>query len=306
MLRLFPPRLRFGRARRVRRLGVARAVLLLVLLAGMGAPAWGAEAQGAASGPAPEGRLVLDAAQVWDFAESLYRQGEYYRAVSEYQRLLYYFPQSAHAPAARVRIGEAYLLGGEPAQAWRHFDALLARSEPEERDGLLYRRGLAWLERYADRPYSLRLDAIGAGLRDLRGVAPASPEGARVAPFLAALEAPHDVPSRSPLLAGSLSAVIPGLGSVYVGRYAEGGLAFFVNALLISATVSSFQHDQPALGSVLGVFALAFYGGSIYAAASGAHKFNDRAQAAYLDDQRTRFGILLLPGGAGATIQRNF
>jgi hypothetical protein len=123
---------------------------------------------------------------------------------------------------------------------------------------------------------------------------------------LAALEAPHDVPSRSPLLAGSLSAVIPGLGSVYVGRYAEGGLAFFVNALLISATVSSFQHDQPALGSVLGVFALAFYGGSIYAAASGAHKFNDRAQAAYLDDQRTRFGILLLPGGAGATIQRNF
>ncbi len=284
--------------------GGIRALLLAVLLLA-GAPGWAAETSAPAGVPGPA-RMVLDAAQVWDFAESLYGQGEYYRAVSEYQRLVYYFPQSVQAPLARVRMGEAFLLGGEPAQALRQFDALLSAPEPQGRDGLLYRRGLAWLERDAGRPYSLRLESIDAGLRDFHDVTPGSPEEGKVAPFLAAMEQPHDVPSRSPWLAGSLSAVIPGAGSVYAGRYAEGGLAFFVNALLISAAVTAFHHDQPALGGVLGVFALAFYGGSIYAAVNGAHKFNDRAQAAYLDEQRTRFGILLVPGGAGATLQRNF
>jgi len=267
-------------------------------------PAWAAE-----TGPpalAREGRIVLSDSEVWDFAESLYRQGEYYRAVSEYQRLLYFFPASGHADAARIRIGQAYLLGREPAQALRHFDALLQREDADQRDGVLYWRGMAWLDREVDRPYSLRLESIEAALRDFHGLSPASPESRKVTPFLAALEEPHDVPSKSPALAGTFSAVIPGAGSMYVGRYAEGSLAFVVNALLISSTASAFQHHQPALGSVLGVFALAFYGGSIYAAVNGAHKFNDRAQAAYLDQQRTRFGIVVLPGGAGGALQRNF
>jgi hypothetical protein len=274
----------------------------------------GALALGAESVPPPapleegpgEGRIVLTGAQVWDFAESLYRQGEYYRAVSEYQRLLYFFPHSGTADAARIRIGQAYLLGGEPDRALLHFDALLQRGDATQRDGVLYLRGIAGLDRDADRPYSLRLESIQAGLRDLHGLTPESPEGRQAGPFLAALETPHAVPSKSPALAGTFSAVIPGSGSVYVGRYAEGALAFFVNALLISSTAAAFQHDQPALGAVLGVFALAFYGGSIYAAVNGAHKYNDRAQADDLDRQRTRFGILLLPGGAGAAIQRNF
>jgi len=253
-----------------------------------------------------EGRIVLSDTEVWDFAEFLYRQGEYYRAVSEYQRLIYFFPGSRQADAARIRIGQAYLLGGEPAQALRHFDALLQRADSRGRDDVLYWRGMAWLDREADRPYSLRLENIGSGLRDFHSLSPESPEGRKVIPFLAALEDPHDVPSKSPALAGTFSAVIPGAGSMYVGRYAEGSLAFVVNALLISSTASAFQHDQPALGSVLGVFALAFYGGSIYAAVNGAHKYNDRAQSEYLDQQRTRFGIVLLPGGGGGVIQRNF
>lgn len=270
--------------------------------------AWGGVAS--AQSPQPpsprDTRLVLSEAQVWDFAESLLRQGEYYRAVSEYQRLLYFFPQGEHTQEARLRIGTAYVLGGEPDQAVRHLDGLLALPDPPPRDTTLYLRGIAWLDRGADRPYRLRVDNIQAGLKDFHGIAAESPEGRKVAPFLQAVESAHEVPSKSPTLAGTFSAVLPGAGSVYVGRYAEGALAFFVNALLISSTASAYQHDQPALGTVLGVFALAFYGGSIYAAVNGAQKYNDRAQAADLDEQRTHFGILLLPGGASGALQRSF
>jgi tetratricopeptide (TPR) repeat protein len=253
-----------------------------------------------------ETRIVLTEAQVWEFAEALFRQGEYYRAVSEYQRLLYFFPQGEHTQEARLRIGQAYVLGGEPDQAVRHFDSLLARPDPPSRDTTLYLRGIAWLDRGADRPYSLRIENIQAGLRDFHGVAADSAEGRKATSFLQAMESPHDVPSKSPALAGTLSAALPGAGSVYVRRYAEGALAFFINALLITSTASAFQHDQSALGTVLGAFALAFYGGSIYAAVNGAHKYNDRALADDLDQQRTRFGILLLPGGAGSALQRSF
>lgn len=287
---------------------VTRIVLAFLLSAAM--PAGGATAlfaaESAPDAPPAEGRIVLAAEQVWDFAESLYRQGEYYRAISEYQRLLYFFPGSELAPAARLRIGEAYLLGGEPELAVRHFSMLLEQTDPAGRDPLLYLRGMAWLERGRARPYSLGEEDIQAGLRDFRALSPDSPQGRRSAPFVAAMEAPQDVPHKSPWLAGGLSAAVPGAGSVYVGRYAEGALAFFVDALFIASTVSAFQHDQPVLGAVLGVFALAFYGGSIYAAANGAHKYNDRARAAYLDEQRTRFGIVPLPGGVGASIHGRF
>jgi tetratricopeptide (TPR) repeat protein len=274
------------------------------IAAGGGAPSLASETE--TDAPGNETRIVLTAERVWDFAESLFRQGEYYRAVSEYQRLLHFFPRSEQAPAARIRIGEAYLLGGEAELAVRYFSVLLERAGSTSRDGLLYLRGMAWLERGSARPYSLRMEDIKAGLRDFRALAPDSPQGRAAAPFVAAMAVPQDVPYKSPLLAGSLSAVLPGAGSVYVGRYAEGALAFFVNTLFIVSTVSAFQNDQPALGAVLGVIALAFYGGSIYAAVNGAHKHNDRALAAYLDDQRVRFGIVLLPGGAGASIRGSF
>ncbi len=119
--------------------------------------------------------------------------------------------------------------------------------------------------------------------------------------FVQAMEEPGDVPSKSPWLAAGLSVVLPGAGSAYVGRYAEGALAFFVNAVFIYATVNAFEKDNDDLGVVLGVAALAFYGGAIYAAANGAHKFNDRARAAHLDRQRARFGIVVRHqrGGSG-------
>jgi hypothetical protein len=100
---------------------------------------------------------------------------------------------------------------------------------------------------------------------------------------------------------------VPGTGSFYVGRFAEGSLALFVNAVLIYATVNSFQRDQVGAGAVFGALALAFYGGAIYAAINGAHKFNDRARAAYLEEQRVRFGLVVPPaGGIGAAFERDF
>jgi TM2 domain-containing membrane protein YozV len=174
-------------------------------------------------------------------------------------------------------------------------------------DSLHYALALGYLERGKTRPYPLRLDGIDAALSELDAVGASSPVRPNAEGFVAALREPPELPDKSPWLAGTFSAVIPGAGSFYVGRYAEGSLALFVNAVLIYATVTSFEQDQVAAGTVFGALALAFYGGSIYAAVNGAHKFNDRAKAAYLDEQRVKFGLVVPPaGGIGAAFGTEF
>jgi hypothetical protein len=91
-----------------------------------------------------------------------------------------------------------------------------------------------------------------------------------------------------------------------VGRYAEGALAFFVNAVFIWATVEAFANDDDDVGIVLGIGALAFYAGNIYAAANGAQKHNDRARADYLERQRLRFGIVPQPDGLAGVLRLDF
>lgn len=254
------------------------------------------------------GRLVLTERGVWDYAETLFRGGEFYRAISEYKRLLHYFPDSSLERAARMRIGEAYLQGGEPGQGIAHLGVLLTlpRMAPF-RPELLYLRGIGRLELKRHLPYAQRADHVRAGLNDLSAIPAGWPGRKRVAAFVRAMEAPaRPLPSKSPWLAGGLSALLPGAGSAYGGRWSEGALAFFVNALFIGATVEAAREDDDDLAFVLGIGALAFYAGNIYAAVNGAYKFNDRIHAAHLEQQRVRFGLVLRPGGLGGILEKRF
>lgn len=281
------------------RLALSAALLLVTLTAGM--------ARGQTADDSGGERLALDAPAQWAYAEGLLAEGEYYRATTEYLRLRHFFPEHPRASAARLRLAEAHLRGGEAHRAVDRLEG--AEDAPEMRDWqaeALYLRGLARLEVDAHRPYPAREPHIAAALEDLRAVPPAWPGKPSLEGFVEAMENPPELPGKSPWLAGSLSAVLPGAGSAYVGRYREAGLAFFVNAVFIWATVEAFQQDRQALGTVLGVGALAFYGGAIYAAANGAHKYNDRARAAYLAEQRRRFGLSLQPGGLLAAYTERF
>lgn len=256
---------------------------------------------------AQDGAVMLDEGRLWAFAEDLLRRGEYYRAVTEYKRLLHFFPDGKQRQPARLRVGEALLLGGEAARAANHFEAALRDGWMAPRaDDIRYLLALSRLETGPRRPYPLREGEIGRALADLRSISEAWPGQARVAGFVGALSGPPELPQKSPWLAGGLSAVLPGTGSFYVGRYAEGSLALFVNALLFYGTTDALARQRDGLATVLGSLALAFYGGSIYAAANGAHKFNGRARAAYLNQQRIRFGIVVERGGLAGVFRKRF
>lgn len=80
---------------------------------------------------------------------------------------------------------------------------------------------------------------------------------------------------KSPFLAGTMSAIVPGSGQLYTGQSVSSALgAFLVNALLFTACHEAFDDDQDALGAGLGALALGFYSGNIYGAVNFAKQHN--------------------------------
>lgn len=255
------------------------------------------------------------ASSSFDFAESLYRQGDYYRAITEYKRLLFEQPQAAEAPLAQLRIGQSLMAGERWQEAATALQKLLERypqatetlrakllladipyrqgrfslageryrefaaeqqQHPQLRNQALYR--LAWtrIER-RDEPLALSLlEQLPA--EQAHGLAKA-------------LKASPATDVKSPALAGTLSALLPGAGQLYTGHHRDAGLALALNAAFIGAAAEAFDNDSPILGGILVFFELGWYGGNIVNAVNHAEQANRNAREQRLEGLRQRFGI---------------
>jgi hypothetical protein len=80
------------------------------------------------------------------------------------------------------------------------------------------------------------------------------------------------LPRRSPWLAGTLSAVVPGLGRVYLGRWQDGILSFFLVGVTAGISAHGFYQDgrSSVRGWLFGSTAAVFYLGNVYGSAVGA------------------------------------
>jgi len=248
------------------------------------------------------------------FAESLFAEGDYYRAITEYKRALSLSPPAPLAARLRLRIGQSYLDGGRSAAALPYFEALFGDPSFGASARLLAAR--AWLrERRFDSARELLAsllddpDPVPRGgarylagclaLRQGRGDAArehllAIPHGHPLADRAlgladAALRLPS-LPRKSPGLAGALS-LVPGLGHLYLGEPGTGLLAFTVNGLFGFAAADSFQGGHIGAGTLLAAVALFLYSGTIYGAVEGAHRFNRDAERNFLDALETEAGL---------------
>ena len=96
--------------------------------------------------------------------------------------------------------------------------------------------------------------------------------------------------TRRPWLAATLS-ILPGAGQVYAGSWQGAAVAFFLNAVLIGATVELAHHKLYVTAAAAGVASSFFYFGNIINAADLARRRNEMAaEPARLDLER-----LLLP-----------
>lgn len=253
--------------------------------------------------------IVLDASQQFQFAESYFTKGQYYRAVGEYERLIYFFPQEGRVELAMYRIGLSYLKGERFKQAIRAFGELIekykatklsarsylkisdcyvklkqfgrARStldnlleitqDQDVKDEALYRQGWICIEMDEWEKAHDSFERISQGNRDKFRVKHLSED----------MNRRELLKPKSPTTAGLL-AVVPGAGHLYCERYQDALIAFLLNGIMIYAAYEAFDQDNPGLGGLIAFFEIGLYSGNIYSAVSSAHKYNRKQKRDFL------------------------
>jgi hypothetical protein len=258
-------------------------------------------------------------AEVLGFADHLFGQRDYYRAITEYERFVYLFPTNPLAGRAGFSAALCYCNGGKFEAAipvLRSVREKFPASEEAREAGLVLAEIQYRLRNYSS-AISAVTDAIGeksdpdrmgrglilSGLCRLRlGDSEGAIEAARRASAdqgrrhdagvleRAATSLPGD--EKSPLFAGALSAVIPGAGQLYVGRPRDAALAFALNGILIAGIVAAFHNDEPVAGAALSIVELAWYSGNVYGAVNAAHKRNAMSLQRFFGELEFRLNIL--------------
>lgn len=95
--------------------------------------------------------------------------------------------------------------------------------------------------------------------------------------------------TKSPTIAGLLSAVLPGSGQVYSGAYQSAALAFLLNGIFGWSTVELIQARLTGPAVASGMVWSVVYAGNILNASKSASQFNDSASR--MDEKRLE-GIL--------------
>lgn len=250
------------------------------------------------------------------FADSLAAEGDHYRAITEYKRFLHFHPESPQAARARLSIAQSLIAGKRWSEADRALETVL-ETVPETPEAEAARRVYADIaferseyaiarKRYlsllenSDDPadheharYRIGWTFLEEGrIEDARlSFGHLDPE--RAAELSAALDDYQRQPHKSPGLAGTLSAILPGAGQLYTERPRQAALAFALNATFIYGTIEAFENDNNTVGGIMLLFSVGWYTGNIYNAVNNAHKFNQRQQADGKGEMRERFGLHL-------------
>jgi hypothetical protein len=233
------------------------------------------------------------------FADHLLDTGDNYRAIGEYKRYLFDFPDGDRRDEAELKIGIAYLRGERYPEAALFFDLLATKAaDPTRRALCLFGEADA---RYLQGEYGVAAN----GLR-LLGADDAAPVEVRSrAKYLAGWAAlfSHDAPGAREAfqsagadprfglkarrafadVAGLMSAVVPGAGYLYLGQPGIAAAAFAWNGLFGVGVADAAIHHLWGVTAVLAVFETMWYGGAIFGSVSGAHKYNRDAWLNYID-----------------------
>ncbi|KAK3608893.1 hypothetical protein CHS0354_006934 [Potamilus streckersoni] len=221
------------------------------------------------------------------YADFLFQEKEYYRAVTAYKSYLYYYSGGQYTDHAYIQVGRSYMSGDRLQDAvdyWQNADTGITLKPDSQKRVQIYLT-LSYLDLEREKPYSnggdLRMDQNDFSQRDFHTFAERFNAG----------QAQIQDKYKSPWLAGGLSAVLPGAGSAYNGRYIEAAYVFVLTSVFLYATFDSERRGEKGYVPVFAFFTIAFYGGGIYAAVNSTHRYNDRLHTDFLDEQRRRYRI---------------
>lgn len=256
------------------------------------------------------GRYIDENLQM-GLADHFFKEGDYYRAITEYKRFLFFFPQSSRAEEALGKIANSYFNGKKWDEAISACDDLLKKFPASSlKSEVLLLLGRAFVEKkeYSQgRIFFQKAQEVSPGTpiedeahlqialtylkeekwkeaaKEFRKINKNSKLYPKGEFFAQGLDRIQEVPQKSPEMAGVLAATLPGAGNLYCERYRDASIAFLLNGAFIWGMVESFGHNNYVVGGILTFFELGWYSGNIYSAVSSAYKYNKKRKEEYLN-----------------------
>jgi tetratricopeptide (TPR) repeat protein len=270
-------------------------------------PAAPADQRPVSSGP---GRTLSAAPPLFGFAYALYEAGEYYRAIGEFQRFLFFQPEHPLASEAQLNIGLALFCGERWLQAFEVFRAVarVAQDIPTRQMAALWMaetRARGGDDAQAIRFYQevisqypgtsvanrasylmgwslLRQRQWDLARQAFETIDPQSFYADSARRLAAALDPPPALPRRSPTVARVLATVLPGAGQLYTGHTLDGLIGLGVHTALIAGTVGAVSAGLEAAAAVSAFFTWGFYSTQMSNAAVYARDFNTQAEERFI------------------------
>jgi TM2 domain-containing membrane protein YozV len=260
--------------------------------------------------PAEQLRSVDATPPLFGFAQSLFEAEEYYRAIGEFQRFLFFQPEHPLASEAQLKIGLGFFCGERWAQAYEVFRQV-AQAAP---DPSIRPMATLWMAETraqgGDDPQAIRL--YREAMTEYRG----TPVAERAAYLMgwsllrqrqwiqarqafaevgaqsfyhasaqrlaAALNPPPSLPQRSPMLARALSTVVPGAGQIYTGHPLDGLIGLGVHGALIAGATAAVMAGLEGAAGIDAFFTWGFYQTQMSNAAVSAREFNVQAEERFI------------------------
>jgi len=253
------------------------------------------------------------------FADFLFEKGEYYRAITEYYRLLYNCEKTDQKINLLKNIGLSYYQG-EDFEGCIDFlksnrlsflsDSLVSNEMDLLISNSYYRIGqysnvisiLNWQylkssEYFKDKflflsgiSYS-RLFQVEKAIDQMKHIQQKSTKKEVADRFVIYFQDLNNVSNKSPFLAGTLSAIIPGSGYLYSKHYETALTSFIINGLIIWAVHDAIKEKQYGIASAATVFGLGWYIGNIEGSAKAAVKQNEYERNKYLNEVLEKEGL---------------
>lgn len=278
---------------------------------------------------ASEKTISIDADQQFAYAEQSYQDKAYEQAIYEYNRFIYFFHDDPRVENARFGIGmcyfhlnrfqkaatafqdliniyedtqiavdayfqmsRSYLKLRIPGQALLSLRNLITVSKKQRvRDEAYYKMGWTYIDMADWRKARWSFDQIH----------PQNHEHYQLETIRVELDKQELRPKKNPDLAGVFS-VFPGAGYLYTRRYQDALVAFLLNGVIAVAAYESFENDNEALGGLLCMVGIGFYGGSIFGSIASAHKYNHGQTRQFVKKLKQKFKIGVIGSPRGRRI----
>lgn len=228
------------------------------------------------------------------FADNLYCEQDYLRAAEEYESL----SQTFLSDTVLYKIGKSYSIIGDYSKAINSFNLIPVSSEmffnsrleqakifylTNEKKMLL---NLLTLDNFSSPELKKILIAFYLKMNQTDSISndlfQFSDEDEST--FKNFFERRKNPPYKSEILAGILSAIVPGAGKIYTEEYGDGITAFILTGFFSYLAYDNFKHSHNFRAYLFSGLAAGFYLGNIYGSVASAQIFNAKIDFDFLKE----------------------